>query len=222
MRNRCGRSTPVVWLLSLMAVVVTACGGGGDKVRVLGPSEKASDLTLTELVTTYIAGVLTTPVPDSIFTDPAKCDMGLSTSEVYFAPTVAADGDSSATCTVRPGQAVLLLPSANLCVDDGTMTDQALNDCLSEGWTLQSSALELDGNALSLDGYQVDTPITPVTLGKDNLFGAPEGTETKFAVRAQAVVVKGLPIGEHEVVLSTDFGNDSLVGTLTLTLVVEK
>jgi hypothetical protein len=197
--------------------LLAACGGDDDAQRVVPADESVAGKTLTDLVADWTRNVHETPLDESFLMDPSKCDMGGSTDEVYLAPTWT-DGETAATCTVREGQAVLLVPVAILLVDDQEEGFEPGE--LESGWNLTSALLTLDGEAIELAQRQVDTPVITVDLPEGNIWEAPVG-EFEAATRAQAVVIENLSVGTHEVVLAGEFGDGEFGGTMTLTLVVE-
>jgi hypothetical protein len=93
----------------------TRASSGG--LEVLGPDADVNGMSTADLLGTYAVGVAETPADDSSLVDPAKCDMGLSTEDVYFAPTPGEPGDSSTTCTMSADQTLLVVPTSAFCID---------------------------------------------------------------------------------------------------------
>jgi hypothetical protein len=88
----------------------TGASSGGSEV--LGPDADVNGMSTADLLGTYAVGVAETPAADSSVIDPAKCDMGLSTEDVYFAPTPVQPGDTSTTCTMSADQTLLVVPAS--------------------------------------------------------------------------------------------------------------
>ena len=156
--------------------------------------------------------------------DPAKCDMGLSTEKVYFAPTPGEPGDLSTTCTMSADQTLLVVPTSAFCIDAPEAGGTADTACLDSLWDLTSSSVTIDGVEVEgLDAYEVDSEVIDVTLPERNVFEdheVPAGASRTIA-RGQVVLVQGLAPGGHTVVLGFDFGNGDLAGSLTIDFTVE-
>lgn len=206
----------VTLAVTASALALGACGDDTAAQRIVPPDELVADMSLADLVTEWTRNIHETPLEDSFLMDPAKCDMGRSTDAVFYAPTWTG-GETSATCTVRTGQAVLLVPVAMLVIED----EAGLDLDWETDWNLTSASLTVDGEAVELATRQVDTEVFPVNLPEGNIWELPAG-EQDAATRAQAVVVENLSVGTHEVVLAGEFGDNEFAGTMTLTLVVEE
>jgi hypothetical protein len=169
---------------------------------------------------TYAVGVAETPADD-----PARnCDMGISTEDVYFAPTPAEPGDLSTTCTMSADQTLLVVPASAFCIDAPEAGGTADTACLDDLWDLTGSSVTIDGVEVEdLDAYEVDSEVMDVTLPEGNIFedhGVPAGPSRTIA-RGQVVLVQGLAPGGHTVVLGFDFGDGEFAGSLTIDLTVE-
>jgi hypothetical protein len=207
-------------LLVTVAVGLAACGDDEpDGMRVLAADESVGDSSPTDLVAAYARNISVTPTSASMLVDPSLCDMGLSTDDVYFAPTFGSPGESSASCTMKADQALFLSPAAVLCIESGA--DLADTACLDEQWNLTSSSVTIDGESVDLTDRRVDTTAQAITLPDDNIYGEP-AMDTKLITRGQSVVVENLPVGAHEVVLAADFGNGEFAGSITIALTVEE
>jgi hypothetical protein len=218
----------------MLVLAVGACGGddadppsttgtsGG--MEVLGPDADVGGMSAADLLGTYAVGVAETPADDSSMVDPAKCDMGLSTEEVYFAPTPGEPGDLSTTCTMATDQTLLVVPASAFCIHAPKAGGTADTACLDSLWDLTSSSLTIDGVEVEgLDAYEIDSEVIDVTLPEGNLFedhGVPAGASRTIA-RGQVVPVQGLTPGDHTVVLGFDFGDGEFAGSLTIDLTVE-
>jgi hypothetical protein len=229
----------VRWLvrLSFFMLVLAAGACGGDDadppstagassggIEVLGPDAAVNGMSTADLLGTYAVGVAETPADDSSLLDPAKCDMGLSTGNVYFAPTPNEPGDLSTTCTMSADQTLLVVPTNAFCIDAPEFGGTADTSCLDRLWDLTSSSVTIDGVEVEgLDAYEVDSEVIDVMLPKRNVFEdheVPAGPSRTIA-RGQVVLVQGLAPGGHTVVLGFDFGNGEFAGSLTIDLTVE-
>jgi hypothetical protein len=219
----------------MIVLAVGACGGddadppsttgaSSGGIEVLGPDADVDGMSAADLLGTYAVGVAETPAEDSSMADPAKCDMGLSTGDVYFAPTPGEPGDLSTTCTMSADQTLLVVPTSAFCIDAPESGGTADTACLDSLWDLTSSSLTIDGVEVEgLDAYEVDSEVIDVTLPEGNVFEAdevPAGTSRTIA-RGQVVLVQGLAPGDHTVVLGFDFGDGEFAGSLTIDLTVE-
>jgi hypothetical protein len=222
-------------LFVVLVLAVGACSGddaaapstteasNGD-IEVLDPDATVNGMSAADLLGTYAVGVVETPADDSSMLDPAKCDMGLSTDDVYFAPTPGEPGDASMTCTMSADQTLLVVPTSAFCIDAPEQGGTADTACLDDLWDLTGSSLTIDGVAVEgLDAYEVDSEVIDVTLPEGNIFedhGVPAGPSRTIA-RGEVVLVEGLAPGHHTVVEGFDFGEGEFAGSLTIDLTVE-
>ena len=166
----------------VLVLAVGACGGDdarsalnrrGVERRHRGPRARCRRERdeRRRLLGTYAVGVAETPADDSSMVDPAKCDMGLSTENVYFAPTPGEPGDLSTTCTMSADQTLLVVPTSAFCIDAPEAGGTADTACLDSLWDLTSSSLTIDGVEVEgLDAYEVDSEVIDVTLPEANVF----------------------------------------------------
>jgi hypothetical protein len=219
----------------MLTLAVGACGGddadppstvgaSSSGVEVLGPDADVNGMSTADLLGRYAVGVAETPADDSSMVDPAKCDMGLSTEDVYFAPTPGEPGDLSTTCTMSADQTLLVVPTSAFCIDAPEAGGTADTACLDSLWDLTGSSVTIDGVEVEgLDAYEVDSAVIDVTLPEGNVFedhDVPAGASRTIA-RGQVVLVRGLAPGGHTVVLAFDFGDGEFAGSLTIDLTVE-
>jgi hypothetical protein len=203
------------------ATAPSTTGASGGGIEVLGPDAVVNGMSTADLLGTYAVGVAETPAD---LVDPAKCDMGLSTEDVYFSPTPGEPGDRSTTCTMSADQTLLVAPTSAFCIDAPKAGGTADTACLDSLWDLTSSSVTIDGVEVEgLDAYEVDSEVIDVTLPEGNVFEdheVPAGPSRTIA-RGQVVLVQGLAPGGHTVVLAFDFGNGEFAGSLTIDLTVE-
>ena len=171
----------------VLVLLVGACGGddadppstsgaSSGGIEVLGPDADVNGMSTADLLGTYVVGVVETPADDSSMVDPAKCDMGLSTGSVYFAPTPGEPGDLSTTCTMSADQTLMVMPTSAFCIDAPEAGGTADTACLDRQWDLTGSSLTVDGVEVEgLDAYEVDSEVIDVTLPERNLFEEPRG-----------------------------------------------
>lgn len=206
------------------ATAPSTTGASSGGIEVLGPDAAVNGMSTADLLGTFAVGVAETPADGSSLVDPAKCDMGLSTEEVYFAPTPGEPGDRSTTCTMSADQTLLVVPTSAFCIDAPKAGGKADTACLDSLWDLTSSSVTIDGVEVEgLDAYEVDSEVIDVTLPEGNVFEdheVPAGASRTIA-RGQVVLVQGLAPGGHTVVLAFDFGNGEFAGSLTIDLTVE-
>jgi hypothetical protein len=222
-------------VLFVLVLAVGACGdddvsapstigASSGGLEVLSPDADVNGMSSPDLLGTYAVGVAETPADDSSMVDPATCDMGLSTGNVYFAPTPGESGDLSTTCTMSADQTLLVAPTSAFCIDAPEAGGTADTACLDGLWYLTGSSVTIDGVEVEgLDAYEVDSEVIDVTLPEGNLFedhGVPAGPSRTIA-RGQVVLVQGLAPGGHTVVLGFEFGGSEFAGSLTIDLTVE-
>jgi hypothetical protein len=204
--------------LALLVITALGCGDGDAGATVRQPGAVFDGEDAMSLLGRFWTGLLELAPAQTILADPAACDMGLSGDGVYFAPTLSAPGDSSASCSAPEGSLVMLVPAGVLCVDDGV--DDADVACLDAQWNLTSSSVVIDGEAVvGVEQHEVDSEQFTVSLGADNLLDLPAGPRAAIA-RGQVLLVDGLDRGAHVIELSADFGAGEFAGTLTIELEV--
>jgi len=203
------------------ATAPSTTGASIGPFEVLGPDAVVNGMTTADLLGTYAVGAAETPPDDSSLVDPAKCDMGLSTDDVYFAPTPGESGDQSTTCTMSADQTLLVVPTSAFCIHAPEAGGTADTACLESLWDLTSSSVTIDGvEVQGLDAYVVDSEVIDVTLPEGFGHEVPAGPSRTIA-RGQVVLVQGLAPGGHTVVLGFDFGDGEFAGSLTIDLTVE-
>jgi hypothetical protein len=218
----------------MLVVAVGACGdddasapsptgASSGGIEVLGPDADMNGMSTADLLGTYAVGVVETPAEDSFVADPATCDMGLSTGDVYFAPTPGEPGDLATTCTMSADQTLMVAPASAFCIDAPDQGGTADAACLDDLWDLTGSSLTIDGVEVDgLDAYEVDSEVMDVTLPEGSIFeehGVPAGPSSTIA-RGQVVLVDGLAPGDHTVEMGFDFGDGEFAGSLTIDLTV--
>lgn len=214
-------SRPIIAVL-IATLPLVACGSDDDTSgpTVLDPGSEVEGMGAAELMAMYADAIAEVPLDESMLVDPATCDMGRSTDEVYFAPTFGSPGDSSTSCTMNADQALMLVPASVLCVaTDGDAADTA---CLDDGWDLTSSSTTInDVEVTDLESREVDTEVFAANLPEGNIFDADPASVDGIA-RGQVVLVDDLPVGSHTVVVAADFGDGEFAGSLTIDLTVEE
>ncbi len=213
--RRAGRTLVAGLLLAL-----AGCGDDDDGPKVLSADDGVGDDDPTALLQQWSTALIETPLDDSWLADLTRCDNGISSEDVYFAPTFAAPGEASVDCTMTAGQTLFLSPVGVFCVTgDGDTADDA---CVEEQWNLTSSEVSIDGEAVEgLDDRTHRTEVFGVTLPEGNIFDT-AAVATDAIVQAQVVLVEGLDAGDHTVVLGGDFGDGEFAGRLTINLTVEE
>ena len=202
------------------ATAPSTTGASSVGIEVLTPDADVNGMTTVDLLGMYALGVAETPADDPSLVDP-KCDMGLSTEDVYFAPTPGEPGDTSTTCTMSADQTPLVVLASAFCIDAPDFGGTADTDCLDNLWDLAGSSVTIDGVAVEgLDAYEVDSEVIDVTLPDGNGYEVPAGASRTIA-RGQVVLVEGLAPGGHTVELAFDYGGGESTGSLTIDLTVE-
>ena len=200
------------------ATLIVACGSDSASYQVLASDADIAGSSVAEV--TQVAGkwIIETPLEESWLGDPSRCDAGASTSEVYYAPSWAAPGDTTVSCTMSADQALFLSPVGLFCVED---VDGAADESCFDQWDLTSSSVSIDGADVGdMNAHQYDSEPFDVSLPAGNIFEA-DPVDSVAIFRGQPVLVKDLPKGEHVVVLAGDFGDGEFAGSLTINLTVE-
>ncbi len=203
------------------ALLFGACGSDDDsssEPEILPAGEGVGDTSPADLLTEFAAGLIEVPADQNILVDPAACDMGRSTDDVYFAPTWSAEGDATVSCTMNTDQVLMLQPVGSYCIEAaGDAVDTA---CLDSYFTVTSSSVTVDGvETADLTAYQVDGAVETVALPDGNILEVPAG-ETSMNSRAYVALVDGLSTGDHVVSVAGEF-SDGFAGSLTINLTVE-
>ncbi len=203
------------------ALVLSACGSDDDSSsdpEILPAGEGVGDSSAAEILTQYAAGLIEVPADENVFVDPANCDMGRSTEEVYFAPTWSSEGDATVSCTMSADQVLMLQPVGSYCIEAaGDTVDEA---CLDSIWDVASSSVTIDGEETTdLTAHEVEGAIETVTLPEGNILEAAAG-DTTMNSRAQVILVKGYRPATTSLQVAGEFG-DGFAGSLTINLTVE-
>ena len=113
-----------------------------------------------------------------------------------------------ASCTLRRGTQLMLVPDTTSCSDweeppfhgDTPAERRACASIILEGAGVHE--VTLDGRLFRLDDdYRAQAPDRRATLPEDNFLGAPAGTTIRFGGEAWVAFTKPLRRGSHEVVV---------------------
>lgn len=205
--------------LVLLAMIPLLNGCGGDKkMEVLAPDAAVAGQGAQELLQQFITNVAEVPLEDNMFNDPNNCDMGRSTSAIYFGPAWSAPGPRTASCTMQASQTLFLSPVGVFCSD--VLPEEPTIECLDGFWEVAESSVTIDGELVAnMEDRVVEFAPVVMNLPDGDIFqlGVPS---TEIIARGYVVLVQGLPVGEHSVVLSGAF-DSGFAGTLTIDLTVE-
>jgi hypothetical protein len=135
------------------------------------------------------------------------------------------DENLTAFCTVKPGTAVYILPGSECSdVEDppffgADAAEQRACAIAFDRDFFVAASISVDGGTpvdMLRPRFEVVSPQMTVDLPEDNLLGVPPGPAT-FVAHAWAVLVRGLPPGEH--VISVDVTtSDGVTTTVPLTI----
>ena len=89
------------------ATLIVACGSDSSSYEVVARDGDVSGISVAEASEVFAKWVIETPLEQSWLADPALCDAGASTPEMYYAPTWASDGDATTSCTMSADQALV-------------------------------------------------------------------------------------------------------------------
>jgi hypothetical protein len=132
----------------------------------------------------------------------------------YFPGTFG--GKQERDCTIPGDRALVIMVAGASCsyAEDATLkTPEDLRQCAvdnSGGMTLRASidGVEVDG----VEDYYSVSPVFPVTLPNDNVWGVPGPVESEFVVAGWTLVIEPLPEGEHVLQFSAE-ERDQLLAT---------
>ena len=140
---------------------------------------------------------------------PQRCAINQNGS-VWFLPDIL-KGTEERTCTIPHEKSILVPLLTGFCDDDNTdpslKTDEGLRNCAMQGNEYGVLSASLDGSKLQdLNQYRTQTGVFNLTLPKDNFCNCVPGT---FKTMADGffVFLKPLPVGNHDLVLTTSVSN---------------
>ena len=145
--------------------------------------------------------VLTTSSPEEHF--PGCAPLGRRVVGVFLPPW-----GGEATCTVRRGSRLMLVPDTTSCSDweqppfrgDTPAERRACASLILEGAEVHE--VTVDRRHVQLDdAYRAQAPDQRATLPEDNFLGAPAGTRVRFGGEGWVAFTKPLARGRHELVV---------------------
>lgn len=170
----------------------------------------------------WIRWVFETPTGENPLVDPANCDSADRPGPVQFLPPPTDTGQTT-TCSVTSTDALVVTPAGNLSwPEPGEPSDRP---------TLLANATaglaDVDHMTVSVDGTRVRNlrrdfrfrDVIGSQVPADNPFELPAG-QRPLAFDGYFVVLRPLPPGHHEIVLSVSFHSDGSTWDLTTDLEV--
>lgn len=140
---------------------------------------------------------------------PQRCTIDQNGS-VWYLPDILS-GKEERTCTIPHGKAILVPLLTGICDDDNTdpnlKTDEGLRNCAMQGNEYGVLSASLDGSPLQdLNQYRTQTKFFNLTMPVNNFGNNVPGT---FKAMADGffVFLKPLPVGAHDLVLTTSVSN---------------
>lgn len=132
------------------------------------------------------------------------------TGPVWFLPDILT-GKEDRNCTIPQGKAILVPLLTGFCDDDNTdptvKTDEGLRKCAMAGDEYGVISAKLDGIDLqNLDQSRTQSNFFNLTVPKDNFCNCVPGT-FKSMVDGFFVFLKPLPVGNHNLTLTTSVSN---------------
>jgi hypothetical protein len=176
--------------LALLAMVLAT----GAAPAALAAPDKKLGATLATLWTS----VLETPTAHNSFGTGGHAydcwDLGGTVAP--FHPT------GATSCTVKPGTKIFVVGNSVECstFEGNGSTEAKLRTCARTSSPTRST-VELDGRPLLM--IETETPVLPITLPADNLFGMPAGTQGLSVGHGWVVPVHPLTPGTHTIVIRT-------------------
>ena len=195
----------------LMSIVVSAVlaavfSAGAAPTATAAPQAQVND-TLAALWTS----VLETPSAQNSFgnggQDYACWDLGGSVAPFH---PVGAD-----SCTVKPGTKIFIVGYSYECstFEGNGSTEAELRACAREN-SPTASTVTVDGEPAPVT--EAETPLLPITLPADNLFGLPAGTTGLSVGHGWVAPLHPLTPGTHTIVI-----NNGALPTVTTQIIVE-
>jgi len=142
-----------------------------------------------------------------------NCDINQNDDVVWYFPGTFG-GKQARDCTIPGDRALVILVAGASCsyAEDPTLkTPDDLRKCAEDnagGMTLRAS---IDGIRVEgVENYYSVSPVFPVVLPKDNVWGVPGPVESEFVVAGWTLVVEPLPEGEHVLQFSAEEREDVL------------
>ncbi|GAA2164098.1 hypothetical protein FHX52_2226 [Humibacillus xanthopallidus] len=175
------------------ALLATVFSAGAGPTASAAPQAQAND-ALAALWTS----VLETPSAQNSFGDGGQeyaCwDLG-----GIVAPFHPVGAES---CTVKPGTKIFIVGYSYECstFEGNGSTEAELRACARENSPTES-VVRLDGEPVPVT--EAETPLLPITLPSDNLFGMPAGTTGLSVGHGWVAPLHPLTPGTHTIVIST-------------------
>jgi len=206
----------------LLAAVLLLCGGLASpvtaqdatpvagEVTILAPDEEYAGATLGEWNARWFQWAFGNPN-----TDPSgdRCSYGQA-GPVFFLPVNFGPTGSTVTCVVPEGVALFFnLGGANCSTVEpppyfGRDEDE-LRACAAAATDADATSIPVAAFTVTINGqevpnlasYRSSTPLAPIILSEDNVFGAPAGVAL-FVNDAYSLLIAPPPVGTYEIVLT--------------------
>jgi hypothetical protein len=198
------------------AALLAPTAASAPKAHVFSPAAQPFGASLGEWQARWFTWLVEIPAPTNPQFDETGALCGVDQSgPVWFLAPVARPGTTIRACTIPAGKAIFVLGIGNECSNVEPppffgATEAELRACAAAGfeefWGDATISISVDGIAVpNLDSYRTQTPLFGFTLPEDNLFGLLAGTTaTKAISDGNAVIVKPLPPGSHQIVTQID------------------
>lgn len=207
----------VVAAIAAGSMLVTGAGAGtaGSNPGILPPSSQPFGLTYGEWQGRFFQWLEAIPASQNPAFENGDCSTGQG-GKVWFLAPVFTTPETSRTCVVPPGVALLVPVLGNECSslepEPFFGADQEeLQACASSGYeflrALTNPSLTVDGVLVrNIDQYRNLTPAVPVFLPpNDNVWGLPAGGGGLAAADGISLLLAPLSVGTHSLRIAIDF-----------------
>jgi hypothetical protein len=203
------------------ALIVVASILGIVFAQVAPASAQPSDDLASNLATLWKKVIETPTNKNPILTDSACWDLGRQTVAPFF-------GSPKLSCTVKANTTLFIAGWSTECStipgDDGGpgLNEDQLRQCAHDGVDAKRpttiTLVTPDGEEISLEPIEVDTPALKIDLPKHNILDAPKGEYLSVADGLVALLPPQTP-GEYKIIIVNNAGEANET-TTTTTIVV--
>ena len=196
------------------AALVAPSAASPPNAHVFSLNAHPFGATYGEWAARWFTWFIEVPAPQNpVFDETGElCDTNQS-GPVWILAAVFHPGTTTRGCTIPTGTGILVAGIGNECSNVEPppffgATEEELRACAAAGYEQffgdATQSITVDGVPVAnLDAYRTQTPLYSYTLPPDNVYGLPPATALAIS-DGTVVVVKPLPVGEHQIVVMID------------------
>ena len=196
------------------ALLVAPSAASPTNAHVYSLNAHPFGVSYAEWAARWFTWFIEVPAPvNPVFDETGElCDTNQS-RPVWILSAVFRPGTTTRACTIPTGMGILVAGIGNECSNVEPppffgATEEELRTCAAAGYEAffgdATQSITVDGAAVAnLDAYRTQTPLYSYTLPPDNVYGLPPA-EALAISDGTVVVVKPLPPGQHQIVITID------------------